>query len=813
MATTNLLKRPTLLIGYGGYGRDALQRLLHQSALRGVLSWKDEQTGGVETAQRQVEGLALLVLPDPSEEAAPTSAQAAGAPQFLTDLYRQIKEPPEEARAGEDAMARFVRQIADGLMSQTSFNEREPVGLDLIVLARPSAPEAIPRMDILLQETLRTLADAAFFDIAVQGAENLNCILVLDFDDYWQGAGGTSEQLARARALRSALRNSMQSWERRRGQRQVAVDRCYLLDGYTSVGRREPHLRLDELVLFLELLLFEGLRADKQELYQQRSLGQPITATFGIRLLEESTMVLSRNAAATFGQRWLDVLIGDQEQCPDRDARRVEETLAPYWPEAIERLIKDGRLTDLFDARAGQIIATLMAVPGLTESDWAERMREVFDRERRLLEQDLDRAGWEIVSAIKDQHLKEFDKRLLEAVEGDLHDDRAPVSLTRVREAVDGLCNKLSTGADEAPKVLPDASDPMQRLYRLHRRYLDHLDEWLSEQGRTLQWFWPLLALLLALGLAPLTVDVIKDIKEPTQPALAWLATLVAGLQAVDEPIYWTPIWLAVIWPCLALLVHPLIMARIQRAQRFFTRAQRGRFHDYVHALVEPLCDSLLDRVRRNIRSSLANDVVKTLTRVGDRLGERGREMDWLRRQLKAFLTQSTQPETPVRKWVQPKDNRIKELVKAQIDTRRCSPQPDLPRPFAGWSEHFCDAFLDPLRFIDDLSKQYVQAQEQEEGHRSGREERSERHQELIDFITASNLGLACRFVTNEGVTNAQRWCVTAQRWQNVDDMALELDNRLQIKAGDIIPAADPSRIYLMLLQTGVVAANLERQQ
>jgi hypothetical protein len=811
MPRTKLIKRPTLLIGYGSYGRDALQRLLHQSAMRGVLSWKDTQTGGVDTAQRQLDDLALVVLPDPSEEALPISAQAAaGAPQFLTDLYRQIREPPEGARAGEDTLARFVRQIADGLMSQTGFDEREPVGLDLIVLARPNDSGAVPRLNLLLEATLQTLADAAFFDIAVQGAENLNCILVLDFDDYWQGAGAPAEQLARARSLRTAVRNSMQGWERRRGQRQVAVDRCYLMDGYTAIGRREPHLRLDELVLFLELLLFEGLRAEKQELYQQRSLGEPITATFGIRLLEESTMVLSRNAAATFGQRWLDTLIGDQERCPDRQARQVEETLSPYRRQAIEQLIEDGRLTDLFDARAGQMLDTLAAVPGRTEPDWTDRLREVFERERRLLEQDLDRAGWEIVNAIKERHLKGFDGSLVQAVEADLHDERAPVALTLVRAAVDGLREELSAGAGEAPASPPDAGDPAERLERLHRRYLDQLDEWLTDQGRNLQWFWPLLALLLALGLAPLTVQVVADLK---QPPIGWLQALLDGLQRVDEPIYWTLIWAAVLWPCLALLVQPLIMARIQRAQRFFTSAHRGRFLDGLRALVEPLRDSLLDRVRRNIRSSLANDVLKTLTRVGDRLAERAREMDWLRKQLKAFLQQSIQPETPVRKWVR-REGAFEALLETNppIRERLCSQQRDLPRPFAGWSEHFCDAFLDPLRFIDDLSKQYVDAHERDEERRSGREDLPQRREELIAFIEASNLGLACRFVKDDGVTDAQRWCVTAQRWKNVNGMTLELDNRLRIKTDDIIPAADPSRVYLVLLQSGIAAANLERQ-
>ena len=62
------------------------------------------------------------------------------------------------------------------------------------------------------------------------------------------------------------------------------------------------------------------------------------------------------------------------------------------------------------------------------------------------------------------------------------------------------------------------------------------------------------------------------------------------------------------------------------------------------------------------------------------------------------------------------------------------------------------------------------------------------------------------------GVNDEQRWCIAAQRWRAVPGMADELNNRLGIVADDILPAQDRSRVYLLALQTGIAAANLERQ-
>lgn len=801
------MPRPTLLVGFGSYGLDALQRLLHQSALRGVLRWQETQSGGVASAQRQLRELALLALPDPFERLVDSTAGVgAGVPQFLTDLYRQIKGPPRSVRSDPEVVAQHVRQIADGLVSQTAFDRHDPVGLDSICLARPSAPDAIPHLDILLQHSLESLADSSFFKAAVQGAENLNCILVLDFEDYWQGAG-VREAVATARTLRAALRNSMEGWERRRAGHQVALDRCYLVDGRNAVGYRSPQVRLDEAVLFLELLLFEGLRTSRQTLYQQHSLVQPVTATFGVRLLEEGTLVLSREAAATFGRRWLDALIGDQVQCPDRAAERVRETLAPQRWEAVERHLNDQRLEQLSAQGAEQLVETLMAVPEPQAADWLDRVRVVFERERLHLEQTLDRAGWEAVGAFKDAHLKDLDERLVAAVDADLHDARAPASLTLVRAALDEAGQEPSAAPDRRRSPAADNADPWQRLGLLHRQYRDQLDEWLASQGRALHWFWPLLALLLALGLASRSVRLVYQLN---LSGLDWWDTLVNGLRLVNHPLAWTLLWFLCLWGILALQVQPLITGRIARAQRFYSSTQRGRFYDHIRGLVDPLRLSLLARVRRNVRTSLSNEVQKTLSRVADRLAERGREMDWLRRQLNEFLRLSSQPATPVRSWARGVTT-LDTLMQARPLGRVCYPQDDLPRPFADWNQHFCDAFLDPLRFIDTLSAHYVDADEVARERTSASTDLSERQRELLDFIDHSKLAPACRFLQDTGVPAERRWSIAAQRWRNLPGMVAGLNDRLGIAADDIVPAADRARVYLLVVQAGIDAVNLER--
>ena len=797
------MPRPTLLIGLGRYGLDAMQRLLHQSALRGVLRWEETQSGGVASAERRLLDLALIALPDPYEPATTGAAPAAGAPQFLTDLYRQVRVPPGPDCAEPAALGRWVREAADALVTQTVFDPRDPLGLDLIWLARPAAPDAVPHLDILLQHALEALADSRFFKVAVSGAANLGAVLILDFDDYWRGTGDPAE-VAAARDLRAALANSMLGWERRRAAHRVALDRCYLVDGRTAVGYRPAHLRVDEAVLFLELLLFEGLRGQRQALYQQQSLGQPVAATFGVRLLEEGTLVRSREAAATFGRHWLDALQGERVQCPDREPRRLREALEPVRREALDRTLGDADLGRLADEGAERLLDRLSTLPDPEAPDWLVRVRAGFEDGHRDLAETLEDAGRQVQGRFREQYLKDLEARVTAAVDGDLHDERAPVPLALVR----GLLAAVAEGLTGPAPLPPDhGGDPFARLAALHAGYRAQCDAWLARQGRALHRFWPLFALLLALGLAMPTVRLIWDLDPPGLP---WADAALEWLRALNRPLVWTLAWFLVLWAVLALGVQPAVTARITRAQRFYLSTERGRFRDHLRELLAPLKTRLPERVRRDLDAGLANEVRGALAPIAERLALRARELDWLRRQLGEFLRLSAQPPMAVRHWVR-RDLPLETLLRPRPLARVCAPQDDLPRPFDGWERHYCDAFLDPLRFIDRLSRLYADADEEAQSRRAASDDWPERRRALVDFVETSRLAPACRFLNDSEVPEVRTWCVSGPRWRGLPGMAEELNGRLAVAAEDLIPGRDRARLYLVNVQTGIGARHLER--
>ena len=802
------MPRPTLLVGLGRFGLDAMHRLLHQSALRGVLRWEETQSGGVASAERRLLDLALVALPDPFEPAmAGGGAAAVGVPQFLADLYRQVRRPPAADAMGPAAAADWVRGLADALVAQTAFDPREPLGLDLIWLARPGAADAVPHLDTLIEHCLESLADSRFFKVAVQGAANLSSLLILDFDDYWCGTGDPAA-VAAARDLRAALANSMATWERRRTGHQVALERCYLIDGRTAAGYRPPPVRLDEAVLFLELLLFEGLRTHRQGLFQQQSLAQPVAATFGVRLLEEGALVRSREAAATFGRHWLEALHGERVERPDREPRRLREVLEPVRREALRQALADAGLERLAAAGAERLLETLTAVPDPESADWPTRVQACFAQDGRALEEGLEAAGRGVQGRFRDMQLKDLDARLSAAVDADLHDERAPVPLAQVRALLTQVRDGLA-GAEAVPSDGDRGDDPFARLVGLHARYRAQVDEWLARQGRALHRFWPLFALLLALGLAMPTVRLVWSLDPPGRD---WLDAAVEWLRAFNRPFGWTLVWFFILWAVLALRVQPAVTARIARAQRFFLSRERGRFRDHLRELVDPLRTALPQRVRRNLDASLANEVRESLERVGERLERRAREIAWLHRQLGEFLRLSAQPPMAVRQWVR-RDLPLETMLRPRPLERVWAPQDDLPRPFAGWQDPYCDAFLDPLRFIDRLSRLYADADEEAELRRSATEDWPERRRAFVDFIETARLAPACRFLHDNGVPQARAWCITGPRWRGLPGLAEELNHRLGIVADDLIPGRDRARLYLLTVQSGIGAENLEREE
>ena len=209
-----------------------------------------------------------------------------------------------------------------------------------------------------------------------------------------------------SRQVRKTLINSVLGWESRRRESRPALDRLYLLDRHTPGADRDSDARLDEATLLLEFLLFEGRRADLQPLFQQTGSPRPVSAAFGIRLLERSPALLARIAAARFGQGWLPYLAGDYPL--GRPPRRLLEALAPIRPLLSRARQQEPMENDPLDAcwQRGLEALTedLLALPNRESADWPERRPgRTFGRRRRRLALELAALGSELIAEVTER--------------------------------------------------------------------------------------------------------------------------------------------------------------------------------------------------------------------------------------------------------------------------------------------------------------------------------------------------------------------------------------------------------------------------
>jgi hypothetical protein len=241
-----------------------------------------------------VRGLQLLWIPDVADGgslAFDDAVRATPAPDIVTDLYGQIvKLPaggtlePAFAAAFKEARATLLRI---GELSESQ--DRLRVGLDVIVVARVTNYPVLGALERLLKPAVRQLAaDPTLMGSGSRG-ERLHVIHLVDFDHFWDPAAAD-------------LRREFARWVGRLGE--IAgtrgLSRMYLSDAHTTQGERDRRLRVSEAALFLEFLLFEDQRdaTDLRRLYEREREEQSPLVSAAVRLLERSTGLVSRLAAA-----------------------------------------------------------------------------------------------------------------------------------------------------------------------------------------------------------------------------------------------------------------------------------------------------------------------------------------------------------------------------------------------------------------------------------------------------------------------------------------------------------------------------------
>lgn len=840
------MSRATILVGLGDFGRDALQRLLTSAAPRKVLSWTRRPQGGPGAGVRQLRDLALLWMPDRLGSAGvadrhlPDPAAAGTDTEFFRDLYRQIlKVAPEgESVTPEQALGVAVDEAKRALLSPQARQERPGQegavhGLDLILLARPGTAAAVGQIDNLLRAALRPLWDDPTLRRVGSEAQVVNCIALLDFDDFW----ARNED---ARRLRRALINSARTWEGA-GHDRPGPGRIYLMDSKTAGAQRDRDTRLDEATLFLEFLLFEGQRADFDWLYRQSSHGQPPLAAFGIRLLERSPALLGQIAAARFGQEWLPYLRGDRSPRPQ--ATRVRQALAPLRQLSTPAQGAEDPLAKCWRTGVDRLVNAILAEPNQETADWAERAGLRFRQGCRELELDLARTIDQVVIDLRKRHLQHGDK-VRQAIIEDLHDEREPVPLASVQTELKNAVEDLKAAQTLAQHPRIDRG-PVG-LDDLHRRFLAQSREWIGRQGRALTPFWLLFGALLGLGLTPFAQAFLLSLPEPDPLAQTrhWLHQV---SQWLAEP---APLALVLGALAATLLNWRLgrgVSRRIARARDLYLNPAAGRFAAVIRAQDDPLT-IYLEQARADLTATLAGEALQFLGELRERLAQRRGEIRWLREQLGGFLRlhgqhpdplgaqgQPRRPQLSVRQWVEaPGDLERMLQTNPLTEERWRAYQADLPEPYQGWDERaardaartrdqdpgpcrgwaglYCDAFLDPLKFVARLSEGYVRPFETALAAPNSTEQKL-RQTAIADLLKRPDFSLAFAYAPAHAYAPAEdtpvsrRCCVRPPSWQQgpEDDRALRDEGKVK----DFYDGKDDTRVYLFEVVAGVPATGL----
>ncbi len=711
------LRHPTILVGYGAYGRHVLKGLLTSAAARGMLAW-EEPAGGASTGARRIEGLVMLWVPD---HAAPGDAErddrstdAAGADDVLSDLFLHIEEVGTAADAVEpfrEAVERARATLLDGRHHHARGRLR--FGLDVIIVARPDQA-ALGRLERMLNPAMADLANSP--NLAAppgQGAQLLNFVQIFDFDHFWDSS-------APARALRSDVKKWIAHFS---DAGSPTIGRIYLMDGKAAEAEHDSRWREEEAALFLEFLLFEGLRgiADLGGFYQGSARDKRAIAAVGIRAIERSTGLLSRLAAAHFATGWLDYLA--TRETPPPGAAGLRTLLDTCRPESLEADLDRAAFVQIADRQLQRLETELLQVP-MRSRTWVDDLDRLARRGLRVIRRALLDEARERADDIAKRRLHPVRNGLVTQVTAALHDPVAAEPLAGVLREVERVEQALleHDSTSDGPAVEPEAP-LLDDLRTVHNRYM--LERLATVDVDGLRWLWPLLAVVFAAALTPALLEAIGEWYPPDPASLLLVRRTIELLFRVASPVTVGLALFTVFWLVGWRLFQPRIAGRIERALDFFTNRERGRLANSLRAAFSSGPIRLAARTQtvevfRETAFRLRSAMRRELAEVASALRERRREMIWLRQQMSEYL-RIHGVDTDARGRLQLVPGR-RAAVRTFIETDQSlddilqanPPNNDHYREeqtrlqvFDGWREEYCDTFLYPQLLIDRISASY----------------------------------------------------------------------------------------------------------
>lgn len=812
--------RPTVLVGYGAFGLAVLQRLLASTAPRGVLSW---QTLSQSTNVRSLKDLSLIWMPDRlnmEDQQVNTAFYGLGKSlEVMGDLFEQIKEIPKKSTPELD-LASALSQASMQLLSsaeRAKSGDSLPLGLDVVFIAEPTQPAIVGLLDRMLALGLDHLVNNPNLSRGLQGSQALSMIQVLDFDNYWDRSDNGKQ-------LRLALHRSLQQWQERREQKKSAINRCYLVDGRTQDGIRSPEVRIDEISLFLEFLLFEGQRdGELQRLYQPQNPQEGLLASFGVRMMERSAGLLSRLAGARFGYEWLNYLVDNElpERAFDSNTTTVrkgfKQCYEPYRPKALKEA--ELPLRQQLTTRLQNLEKKLLSIEP-ERTDWCDEIQRVYEEESVLIKEELSTQVRSQVQLVSEETLANLSDTMKTAIDSDLNDERDPLPLGLVMEQVEQALAEL----DQAQQTTDDDSDSTQTVWESlqswHQKYLSISSERISLEN--LQGFWLALAFILAAALSPIFLSMLSNIPQPDKTSV--LNSLYEQLPYLNNDVTAGILLFVLAWSIGGIAWQRRIKARASRAQRFYNEADKGRVADFMRqylkkdgALGSPLF-KFLDQLLLDMSLSVRNEIRRELANVYRKLATRRQEMQWLNRQLRGFLSSHgikiDQPfneqgrlsstQTGIRFSLEQGEDFQRMLKMNPMQPERFQAVQAEQGQFKSWYNNYNDQFLYPLTFIDRLSTRYRDPFLQELAKPGVGPEQALRSQEFLDFLDKQGrFSLAFSWQAQDAAQTERRYCLLPDLWQKLPGIQNALLDR-RIGHEQMLVGYDIARAYIVGVQTGV---------
>lgn len=836
-------RRPTLVVGIGQLGRQALERLLVSADTQGALRWRHDAEG---TGAQRLQNLALVHVPDRiGAEALDSAPPALETSALLGDLYRHI-EPIGDREDLEQTFRNVVVEQAEFLLSASGRAHRNggegalPIGLDLIIVAHPGTSQAIGQVDRLLGIALDALSNNANLMRDVAAAQALHALEILDFTNYWDRAPDQHQ-------LRRAVADSLAGWQARRARGLPSCGRAFLVDGRTDDGIRDLRHRIDEIALFLELLLFEGLRGERQDLWQPPPASSPL-GTFGVRVLERGSGLLRRLAAARFATAWLAHLAADEEAGEETGKTATQ---APHGQPADRRSSSgqppesqppDGAIPDGRPSAAGTLAACLEGYrpAALDRQAVVDPVALRLDQDLRSLERQLfdhlvktgDLAATDDLYAEQSkaitgrlaavlmaqaEHIRpaggRIDMTLRHAIDRALSDSHDPMPLGRLIAILTRFSAQLQETPQPATEARAQEPDGSASVAAARHGLAATVAAYQALKRRRAglaglrRWGWASWAAVLATGATQPVSTFIAALPAPDESD-GLLARGYAGLLALNRPPFLSLLLFAGLGLLAGGLLQRSIARRQARAERQYVDPQRGRLIDRLRAALAPTgglgapFHQQLALGAEDLRRSQRNAVHRRLEALIERLENRRREILWLRDEVSAFADlhasgQSQLTATGIRLQVERGLDAERLLARNPPNPGRFRSAQAALQLFRGWHSPDLDTFLSPLTFLDRLGHLY------DEATLEAHDQPVRIVEDLRAFASETRgFGLAFAWKAQDGLPADRRTCLLPAAWRNLvatSDPLAELDGD-----DDHVAVASDNRAYVLRLQLGV---------